>query len=95
MLFSLNFCSAIDAEWWNNDWQYRKPIDVKSNTNNLSDYQIKLTINLTDDYINGRINETGKDIRFVNSSNQEISFWIETMNITGGNKLCVKNRSHF
>ncbi len=94
VLFTLVVCFCIipyaeadSASWWNSSFKYRIPIDVISNTNNLTDYQTKVEINLTDDYDNGYINETGRDIRFVNSTNHEISFWIEEMNISGGNSI--------
>ncbi|TFF97114.1 MAG: DUF2341 domain-containing protein [Promethearchaeota archaeon] len=71
--------------WWNYSWQYRVPIDVASTNGDLTDYQVCIDIELTEWYENGYLNETGKDIRFTNSSGQELGFWIKNMNVTGGN----------
>ncbi len=72
-------------EWWNSSWKYRIPIGITSKTGNLINYQVKININLTDMYDSGWINETGRDIRFVNISNDELDFWIEDLDVSGGN----------
>jgi len=77
--------SALGDPWWDSDWKYRKPIVLQSNTQNLVDYQIELSINLTDDYNAGRIKDYGADLRFVNSTNEEISHWTESFKTDGTN----------
>ncbi|TFF88823.1 MAG: DUF2341 domain-containing protein, partial [Promethearchaeota archaeon] len=81
--FEIN--DANGASWWNNSWRYRIPINITSNGGDLFNYQIEINIELTDWYNNGYINESGKDIRFVNSSNEEINYWIEHFDISGEN----------
>ncbi|TFF97545.1 MAG: DUF2341 domain-containing protein, partial [Promethearchaeota archaeon] len=76
---------SSEQTWWNYSWQYRIPIDVRSRTGELFNYQVRIELNLTAWYQEGYLNETGKDIRFVNSTDNELYFWIENMNITGGN----------
>ena len=71
--------------WWNYSWQYRIPFEISSNNGDLTNYQVRIDIELTDWYEKGYLNETGKDIRFTDSSNQELGFWIKEMNVTGGN----------
>ena len=84
--------SAVADTWWNYSWQYRKTINIQSSTDVLSDYQVKIIINLTEDYNAGRLNDTGKDIRFVDSSVNEINYWIEEFNATadGNTTIWVK-----
>ena len=71
--------------WWNYSWQYRIPIDLAASNEDLADYQLKLTLELTEWYNNGYLNETGKDIRFADGSGQGLNFWIENLTVTGGN----------
>ncbi len=74
-----------EVSWWNYSWQYRIPIDLASTNEDLTNYQVQIDLELTDWYEEGYLNETGKDIRFADSSNQELDFWIKNMNVTGGN----------
>ncbi|TFF96802.1 MAG: DUF2341 domain-containing protein [Promethearchaeota archaeon] len=74
-----------DESWWNYNWQYRLPINIISTSGDLTNYQVKLELNLTKWYNKNYLNETGKDIRFTDVSSQELDFWIENMNVTGGN----------
>jgi len=71
--------------WWNYSWQYRIPIDLSATNEDLTNYQVQLTLELTEWYNNGYLNETGKDIRFADDSGQGLNFWIENLNVTGGN----------
>ncbi|MEJ2249454.1 MAG: DUF2341 domain-containing protein, partial [Candidatus Lokiarchaeota archaeon] len=82
---TINQGKSSNDPWWNNSWRYRVPINITSTSGNLYNYQVKINIALTDWYNNGYINASGSDIRFVNSSNQELSFWIEHMDVSGGN----------
>ncbi len=75
--------SSASGEWWNANWHYRLPITITSG--NLNNYQVRININLTNYYDLGYIDKTGKDIRFTNLSNVELDYWIEHMDISGGN----------
>ena len=63
------------ANWWNNDWSYRKKIEITNNYQAISNYQFLLKINDQDIYLNTQPN--GEDIRFAGSDNIELSFFIE------------------
>ncbi|TFF95947.1 MAG: DUF2341 domain-containing protein, partial [Promethearchaeota archaeon] len=76
--------SAGGSTWWNYSWQYRVPINITLEDGALNDYQVKLEINLTEWIEEGYIQESGNSLRFVDSSNEEIGFWIEDMDTTGG-----------
>ena len=57
-------------------WQYQKNINIQENSGNtLTDYQILLELNGTDFPTGANIN--GADIRFTDSSDSELSYWIE------------------
>jgi len=79
--FSITYISflskSINAEWWNSSWNLRKPIDINSTITGLTYYQVKLRINLTDEINSGKIASNCGDIRFVNSTGNEIDYYIE------------------
>ena len=91
---TLSQCNSTDTmtrtvysivEWWNSTWDFRIPILVNSTAGALTDYQVQFSINTSKLYNEGRINNTCSDLRFTNSSTDEIDFWIEKCNVTGGN----------
>ena len=69
------------SSWWDASWGYKKGINISSVTAETF-YQIKVTDNLSDEYVAGKINSTCKDIRFVDSSNVTLNHWIESCNVT-------------
>ncbi|RLC80189.1 MAG: hypothetical protein DRI61_06325, partial [Chloroflexi bacterium] len=81
--------------WWNTSFKYRIPITISEQSgNDLSDYQIKITID-TQSLINqGKMQSDCDDIRFAwfNSSNQseEISYWLESGCNTNSTKIWIK-----
>ena len=91
VIFSLKLTYADPGgTWWNTSWPYRMPITIKSTSGNLTDYQVKITANLTDEYNAGKLNSTCKDVRFTyyNSTSQaeiNIPFWTKDCNVTGDN----------
>lgn len=65
--------------WWNSSWEYRTNFIITENANggDLTDYQVKIEANtsaFTDFNIGG--------IRFTNSTDDEIDFWVEETNST-------------
>ncbi len=86
VLFIIIFSQNVNATtWWNDSWGYRQPINISVTSENLTDYQVKIQTNLTDEYNAGKLNSTCKDIRVTNSTDSLINFWIEECNITGSN----------
>ncbi|MFO8018923.1 MAG: DUF2341 domain-containing protein [Promethearchaeia archaeon] len=85
--------SSHPDPWWDNNWQYRVPIDINSTSEeNLTDYQVRIDINLTEWIDAEYLNETGSDIRFTDVSGQEeLDFWIENSNLTDGNSTIWVN----
>lgn len=65
------------ATWWNSSFSYKREINLSNTAGNQTNYQVKLSINTTLLYEAGKLNLTCKDIRFTNSSDDAIDFWIE------------------
>ena len=61
-------------------WSYRAPITV-SNTASptaLSDFQVKVTLNTAALIAAGKLQASGNDLRFVDASCTQLSYWIES-----------------
>lgn len=84
------FGSKIEgATWWNESWDYRQEINVSNTAGNLTNYQVRKELNLSNfNYTHANI--TGKDIRFTNSSDELIDYWIELWNISGSSYIWVE-----
>ena len=72
--------STLNAEWYDDDWQYRIPITIDNSTNSnaLSEYQIKLEIDntLTDFWAN--VDADGADVRVVEADGIVEDYFIES-----------------
>lgn len=69
-LFSFIFPSV--KAWWNASWQLRKPITITNNGGSISYYQIAVNITYDSD-----MQPDFSDIRFANSSDYELPYWVE------------------
>ena len=66
------------ASWYNDDWLYRKQIDISySGTDDLIDYQVELQ-NVDVDGLNGegKLQDACEDLRFVSHNGDLLDFWI-------------------
>ena len=65
--------------WWDANYQYRKPITItETSGSDLSNYQVKLTIDTASLISAGKMNSDCSDIRFVDSDDStSLSYWIE------------------
>lgn len=62
---------------WSN-WRYISPILVKNRLNTaLTDYTVKITFNSNRYILNNEMNENCSDVRFIDDSGNELSYWIE------------------
>lgn len=80
------------ATWWNVSFDYRQEINLSNTAGILTDYQVKITLNTTN-FNYSHANTTGKDIRFTNSSDDSLDYWIEDWNITGDSIIWVEVNS--
>ena len=84
------------GSWFYQSWKYRKEINITENSgNNLTEYQINLTIDTQTLISEGKMNSSCKDIRFTyyNSTSEEeteIPYWIESGCNTSSTKIWVK-----
>jgi len=82
---------ANPSEWWNSDWRYRIPIRIEEKSgNNLTDYQICVTIDTASLISAGKMQTNCSDIRFTDSANNELSYWIESGKNTNDTKIWIK-----
>ncbi len=76
-------CSPIPG------WSFRQEINISNTAGDLTDYQVKIQLNSSNfDY--SKANSTGKDIRFTNSTDDQIDYWIEKWDTTGNSYIWVK-----
>ncbi len=80
------------ATWWNSSWTYKQEINLSNTAGVLTDYQAKITLNTTN-FNYSHANATGKDIRFTNSSDNSLDYWIESWNSTGDSIIWVEVNS--
>ncbi len=79
------------AGWMNKSWPYRMPINISENLGvNLTNYQVNISVDTKSLISQGKMNGSCNDIRFVNSSNDELSFWLESGCNTTDTKVWVK-----
>ena len=81
--------SSSGSSWYNQNWKYRLPITITEQSGqNLTDYQVKITIDTASLVSQGKMNPDGSDIRITSSDGiTDLPFWIEdgTMNTTNTN----------
>ena len=80
--------SLLDKElhkwaWWNSSWSYRQPINISNTAGDLTNYQVRLDLNSSNVGSHFNWSNNGSDIRFTNSTDNELYFWIESWNSTG------------
>ncbi len=80
IFLGISFINAASASvpWYDQNWQYRKAIDISNTGENLVNYQIGLTIDTQSLISAGKLKSDGSDMRFVDSNNNLLPFWNET-----------------
>jgi len=88
-IFLLNFTPSYA---WLSGWQYRRAINI-TNLNitiNITDYQVLVTLNTQTLISQGKMRSDCGDIRFTNSSDYLLNYWIESGCNTTSTKIWVK-----
>ena len=75
--------NIVFGDWFNSSWNYRQQINISNTAGNLTNYQVRLDLNSSNVGSNFNWSNNGSDIRFTNSTDDELSFWIEDWNSTG------------
>jgi hypothetical protein len=81
-------CSIIDPDsWWNSNWSYRKQHNITNATGADVNYTINITVingtSVDSDntvYINNKMRSDFGDIRFTNSTDSLLNYWMESVN---------------
>jgi hypothetical protein len=78
--------------WWNTSWLYRRPITINNtlNSNTLTDYQVLITLDTRTLISQGKMRSDCGDIRFANSTDYLLNYWIESGCNTTSTKIWVK-----
>lgn len=58
-------------------WTYRMKIDVENTGDALNNYQASLVINTSELVADGKMQPDGRDIRFIDESDNLLSYWIQ------------------
>jgi len=76
---------------WLSGWQYRKSINItNSGSTALTDYQVLITMDTQSLISAGKMRSDCGDIRFANSTDNLLSYWIESGCNTTSTKIWVK-----
>jgi hypothetical protein len=72
LLVLLVAANTVSADWWNYDWEYKKPISINSSMP-LVDYQIAVNVSYVDS-----MQDDFDDLRFTDLGEiVELSYWVE------------------
>ncbi|MCC5994254.1 MAG: DUF2341 domain-containing protein [Candidatus Aenigmarchaeota archaeon] len=87
-IFLLNFNPSYA---WLSGWQYRKAINItNSDSTTLTDYQVLVTLDTRTLISQGKMRSDCGDIRFANSTDYLLSYWIESGCNTNNTRVWVK-----
>ncbi len=91
-IFVSYYPTACIAQYCMPSWKYEVPITITNNTfANLTDYQVKLTVNTSALISNGKMSSSGDDIRFTDTINcKSIPYWIESGINTSSTIIWIK-----
>ena len=79
--------------WWNSSWQHRRSITIDNtqNSNDLTDYQVLVTIDTASLISAGKMRSDCGDIRFTDSDDlTQLNYWIESGCNSDNTKIWVK-----
>ncbi len=80
--------------WYNNSWNYRKPITISNSGSSLTDYQILITIDTASLITSSKLRSDCGDIRFASSDGSTLlDYWIESGINSSSTKIWVKASS--
>jgi len=85
------FSSAqvFSQSWFNSNWSYRLPVTIINNGEQLTDYQVNVSLDGTFNW--NHSNSDGSDIRFTTSDGiTPLSYWIENWDSENSASLWVK-----
>ena len=81
------FITPVNA--WLDDWGYRMPLRITTDFGE-TDYQVELSLELSEEYDSGKVQEDCSDLRFTDSVDNKFNYWIEECNVNGISKVWVR-----
>jgi predicted small secreted protein len=88
---NLAFGAGQTNGWWDANWKYRVPIMITENSGfDLTDYQILVTIDTASLIAQGKMRSDCGDVRFTDSDDNEIPYWIESGINSANTKIWIK-----
>lgn len=79
------------SSWYDNAWEYRKPIEITNGGGNKTDYDVLVQVDTEALISEGKIQNDCDDIRFVDSDDTTVlNYWIETGCNTSSTEVWVR-----
>lgn len=76
---------------WETNWQWRMPVQITENSGNaLSNYQVLITVDTASLISVGKMRADCGDIRFIDTTDSELAYWLEKGCNTADTKIWVK-----
>jgi hypothetical protein len=74
------FLPSASAEWWDDDWSFKKPVEVTERSNtSLSNYSVELEVDTASLISSGKMESDCSDLRFANKwENDTVEHWIQS-----------------
>jgi hypothetical protein len=69
-----------EAEWFNDNWMYRKKVEITNSGTDQTDFQVDFTIDTATLISNGKMQSDCDDIRITDLNGKVIPHWIEENN---------------
>lgn len=86
------FCTSLSAAWWNQDYSYRKSVNLTEQAGQeLVDHQVKIELDTSTLISEDKMQDDCSDLRFINSSDSgNLDHWIESGCDTGSTTVWVE-----
>jgi len=83
--------AGATSDWWNSEWLYRVSISVDETSGNaLTDYPVMITVDTATLVSEGKMKADCGDIRFTDSTGNELAYWLEGGCNSADTKIWVK-----
>jgi len=69
--------------WWNFSWPYRQAINISNTAGDLTNYPVLITLSSTNVGSHFNWSNNGDDLRFIDSSDSELDYYIKSWNSAG------------
>jgi uncharacterized membrane protein/HEPN domain-containing protein len=83
---------SVSAEWWDDDWSFKKPVEVTERSNtSLSNYSVELEVDTASLISSGKMESDCSDLRFANKwENDTVEHWVQSGCDTGSTDVYLE-----